>query len=275
MVALLIVAGLLALLTAVVHAWLGGREVLRPTLAAPLGPVVRGTMESAWHLLTWHFAVLGVALLLSTAMPPTIAAALALLSGMFALGYAGLFLAVGLHRFRDPWHLPQWVLFVPLAATSFAAPYVSSFASPSAGHLAAVAAAFVFVVLSALHVAWAAGSSFPAKDIASLCALVVGAPPSEGMPGRAATVLVAIGLAAAAGWTLALADLVPSPVPAEWLRVGGIALVAVFGLRGIGGLFEVLLRPSIRGTPYMRWSRMLYSPLAASLSALVGCVMLA
>lgn len=272
---LLVGSGLVALLTAFVHAVLGGREILRPTLAAPIGAVVGGTIESAWHLLTWHFAVLGVALVVAPWLDPQAAAAVAVIAGLSALGHAAAFVVVGLRRFGDPWHLPQWALFVPMAGTSLVAPWADGLGRGAWGDAAAVVAIGLFVAIAAMHAAWAAGSRFPAKDHDALVGLVVGAPIGSPMPGRFATVVVALGLLAMAGWTAMLRGWLPPAVPATWLAAGGLAMVAIFALRGIGGFFEVVLRPSIRNTPYMRWSRTLYSPIALLLATMVGCAMLA
>jgi len=272
---LLVAAGLLALLTAAIHGVLGTREILRPVLAAPLGAVVRGTTETAWHLMTWHFAVLGVGLLVAPLLPVDAAAAIAVLTGASALGYAVAFLAFGWWRFRDPWHMPQWVLFVPMAVTSFAAPWMGD-AGPSVwGDLAAAIAIVVLIVIAGLHAGWALGSTFPARDRDALVRTVVGAPIGQPMPGRVATWVVAIGLVGMAGWTAALRGWIDAPMPDAWLRVGALAMVAIFTLRGIGGFFEVVLRPSIRDTPYMHWSRRLYSPIALGLATTIACAMLA
>jgi Protein of unknown function (DUF3995) len=143
------------------------------------------------------------------------------------------------------------------------------------GDAAAAVAVGLFVAIAAMHAAWAAGSSFPARDRDALVGLVVGAPIGSRMPGRLATVVVAFGLLAMAGWTAMLRGWLPPAVPTTWLHAGGLAMVAVFALRGIGGFFEVMLRPSIRHTPYFRWSRTMYSPIALLLATMVGCAMLA
>jgi hypothetical protein len=272
---LLVAAGVLALLTAAIHGVLGTREILRPVLVAPLGAVVRGTTETAWHLMTWHFAVLGVAMLVAPLLPVDAAAAIAVLTGASAFGYAVAFLAFGWWRFRDPWHMPQWVLFVPMAATSLAAPWVGDVGAGAWGDIAAAIAMVVFVAIAGLHVGWAVGSSFPARDHDALVRTVVGAPIGRPMPGKIATWVVAIGLVAMAGWTAALREWIDTPMPDAWLDVGALAMVVIFALRGIGGFFEVVLRPSIRNTPYMHWSRRLYSPIALGLATMIGCAMLA
>lgn len=272
--ALLVASGLLSLLTAAIHGVLGTREILRPVLDAPLGAVVRGTTETAWHLMTWHFAVLGVAMVVAPWLPVDAAAAVAILTGASALGYAIAFLAFGFVRFRDPWHMPQWVLFVPIAATSFAAPWMGGAGVSVWGDIAAAIAILVLVAIAGLHVGWATGASFPARDRDELVRLVVGARVGEPMPGRFATWIVAIGLLGMAAWTAALRGWIDAPIPDAWLGAGALAIVAIFTLRGIGGFFEVVLRPSIRGTPYMIWSRRLYSPIALGLAATIACATL-
>lgn len=272
--ALLVASGLLALLTAGVHGVLGTREILRPVLDAPLGAVVRGTTETAWHLMTWHFAVLGIAMIAAPLLPVDAAAAIAILTGASAIGYAIAFLVFGFLRFRDPWHMPQWVLFVPIAATSFAAPWMGDGPASIWGDAAAAIAILVLVVIAGLHVGWATGASFPARDRDELVQLVVGAPIGHPMPGRIATWVVALGLLCMAAWTAALRGWIAAPIPTAWLDAAALAMIAIFTLRGIGGFFEVVLRPSIKGTPYMTWSRRLYSPIALGLATTITCALL-
>jgi hypothetical protein len=276
---LFVASGLLALLTAAVHGVLGTREILRPVLAAPLGAVVRGTTETAWHLMTWHFVVLGVGLLVAPLLPVDAAAAIAIITGASALGYAIAFLVLGWLRFRDPWHMPQWVLFVPMAATSLAAPWMGDATAGAWGEVAAAIAIVVLVAIAGLHAGWASGASFPARDRDALVRLVVGTGMDLGkhqpMPGRVATWTVAIGLVVMAAWTAALRGWIDAPLSRAWLEAGALAMVVIFALRGIGGFFEVVLRPTIRGTPYLHWSRRLYSPIALGLAAMLACAMLA
>jgi hypothetical protein len=273
--ALWVASGVLALLTAAIHGVLGTREILRPVLEAPLGAVVRGTTETAWHLMTWHFAVLGVGLLAAPRLPVDAAATIAVVTTASAAGYAVAFLAFGWRRFGDPWHMPQWVLFVPMAATSAAAPWAGDATTSGWGDVAAAIAIATLVAIAALHVAWALGASFPARDRSELVRLVVGAATAREMPGRGATWGVALGLLGMAAWTAALRGWLDVRASDAWLDAVAVAMVAIFAMRGIGGFFEIVLRPSIRGTPYVGWSRRLYSPLALVLAALIGCAMLA
>ena len=79
----------LSLSAAVIHGWLGGREILGPVCRAPLRSLVRGTVEVVWHVITWQLLLLAAGfLLLALAGPkaPTLLGwALALHSGGYAL----------------------------------------------------------------------------------------------------------------------------------------------------------------------------------------------
>ena len=89
------------------------------------------------------------------------------------------------------------------------------------------------------------------------------------MPGKLATWVVAVGLLALAGCVLAL-GLALSPAATWALRAIATTFVAIFTLRGALGFFEVALRPAIRNTPYMKWSRAYYSPLSLLLALLIA-----
>jgi hypothetical protein len=89
------------------------------------------------------------------------------------------------------------------------------------------------------------------------------------MPGQFATWVVAFGLFGLAACVLAL-GLEPSAPVLAALRAVAVAFVAIFTLRGIVGFFEVALRPAIRNTPYMKWSRAFYSPLSLLLALLIA-----
>lgn len=78
-----------------------------------------------------------------------------------------------------------------------------------------------------------------------------------------------------ASWTATLRGWIDAPMPHAWLVAGALVMVAIFTLRGIGGFFEVVLRPSIRDTPYLHWNRRLYSPIALGLATTITCAMLA
>lgn len=108
-------AAAIAVLTCVIHVWLGGREVAQPLLASGgLGKVPKFTNYYCWHLVTIVLA--GLALAFSLVAWHAGSRDL----GAFATGCAGLFalwsLAMIRHFRLRPAHFPQWALFIPMAA---------------------------------------------------------------------------------------------------------------------------------------------------------------
>ncbi|MDU0339898.1 hypothetical protein [Bosea rubneri] len=108
-------AAIIALATTVVHAWLGGREIARPLLAAErLRNVPKYTMYYCWHLVTIILAgqalAFGLAAFGHASRDLTIFATVS--AGLFALWSLGM---IGGLRLRLA-HFPQWALFAPMAA---------------------------------------------------------------------------------------------------------------------------------------------------------------
>jgi hypothetical protein len=140
----------------------------------------------------------------------------------------------------------------------------------------AVVAAVILLAIAGLHLLWAAGVPWPARDAASLGALVVGGG-GDGrgrMPPPWATVAVALTLVLVAAGALAVRGLVATPAPAAvraltWLAAGALAA------RGLGGFFEARWRPHVRALPYGRWNQRLYSPLCLALAAALAAALLA
>jgi hypothetical protein len=130
----------------------------------------------------------------------------------------------------------------------------------------AVLAALVFLGLAVLHLAWAAGSPWPARTAAELHALVVGGKPRSAMPPAWASVGVAIVLALFAGGGLAVRGLVPAPAP-DVVRILTWIAAGIVVARGVGGFVEPWLRPNAATQPFARWNRRLYSPLCLVLAA--------
>ncbi len=269
----LALASALAIFTAALHAGPGGREILQPTLVAPLPRVVRHVVEVVWHMLTWHMVLLGAAFAWAACSPDAAwARVIAILGAATTLGYAGIFLGFAAVRFGDVRRMPQWTLFLPMGLLAGAAPWLGSTGVRlvGLGDIAALAAAFVLAALGVLHVIWAVGLPWPLPNRTALALTVVG-DSSQRMPGRLATAAIAGLLVFAAIWVLSLRGFV-LPQPRAGLVSVAITwgMVAVLALRGIGGFFEAALRPAILGTPYLRWSLRLYSPLSAALAGAVG-----
>lgn len=93
--------------------------------------------------------------------------------------------------------------------------------------------------IALLHCYWGLGGVWPGRDRNELAAMVIGDRP---LPGALACFTVAL-----------LLMLGPWYFP----RLSAL----LFCLRGGLGLFEVRLRPAIRGTPYERLSLWIYSPI--------------
>ena len=123
------------------------------------------------------------------------------------------------------------------------------------------ASAGTLAVLSAMHGAWAAGSSFPAKDRRQLAQMVAG---TDGAPSAAACLGVsgALGLAAAL-----VADVAGLP---RCFRISGVTVVAAtMALRGITGISGQTHRlvPWTPGERFVELDRKYYGPLCLALAA--------
>lgn len=123
------------------------------------------------------------------------------------------------------------------------------------------------MTLAGLHVYWALGGRWPGSDSRSLARLVVGA---DAFPSTTECLAVAAALFGVALLALDSVNWISIGAP-RWLHiiaVGGAA--TVLALRGVGGYVEERFRPAVLEMPYLRWNRVLYSPLCLGLAALVG-----
>ena len=108
----IMIAGLIFLACAAIHAFLGGPEINRAVQASDAHPVVRAVSAVIWHALTALFALAGVALW-RTARQPNRALNLFLLT--LCLSFVALFLAIGIAELGTIFLMPQWVLFGAIA----------------------------------------------------------------------------------------------------------------------------------------------------------------
>jgi hypothetical protein len=114
--------------------------------------------------------------------------------------------------------------------------------------------------IAALHLAWAAGSSFPFPDRAALADRVIG---SNTVPGAGPCVAVAAALTIAGA---AVGGLVPGPPPlARTMSVGVAAVLATRGVLGLAGRTD-LVSPGSESVAFRRLDRRVYSPLCLALS---------
>jgi len=128
--------------------------------------------------------------------------------------------------------------------------------------MTAFALATVLAFLSALHIYWAFGGRW---GWGAALPQVDGRPAFT--PSRFATLVVALGLAAAAALPLVRAGVFPFPLPL-WLSQGLAGLLSlIFFVRAVGDFRLVGFFKRVRGTPFAIWDTRLFSPLCLLLAA--------
>ncbi len=243
-----------------VHATWGWRDIGRPIDRSALEPPITATNSAVWHMLTVHLIALGGYLSYLGFLGRAPAPATAQMVLLQLLGYTVIFLAIGLNRFRSVWVLPQWTLTLPAALVLLNAwPH---FTAIGAGLITAA----LLATLGGLHVYWAWGGTWPARGRRALSEFVVGSKEDAPMPPRAATLTVAAGLFGMAVILTGLTWL--SGEAPQWYAHLGVAIIALFTIRGLGGFLDPWIRPSIRGTPYEQLNRAVYSPLCLGIACL-------
>jgi Protein of unknown function (DUF3995) len=127
---------------------------------------------------------------------------------------------------------------------------------------------FVLVTLfaiSALHLAWAFGSTFPCKDRDALVRTVVGrGGGASAMPPGISSALVAAATFLAALWPQMMRGRILTFVPASLIGLGAVVLVMVFLGRGVIGLTP-WFRRLLPEEPFRALNRKYYSPLCIAL----------
>ena len=118
--------------------------------------------------------------------------------------------------------------------------------------------AAVLLLVSLVHMYWAArgvasGASVPSHADGTPLFL----------PGRVATLLVALALLLAALIVLGRAQLLDLRMPPIALRIGIWGVVATFTARTVGEFRYVGLFKRVSGTPFARWDTRLFTPLCA------------
>ncbi len=119
--------------------------------------------------------------------------------------------------------------------------------------------------VAVVHVAWAAGSTWPYQDATTLTRSVLGVPDAADFPPAGLTVAVAGALAvtgAAAG-----ARTSRRPRSRQFARFITVPAAAVLAVRGVGGLAQSLLAPGSATAEFTRNDVAFYSPLCLALAA--------
>ena len=117
----------------------------------------------------------------------------------------------------------------------------------------------VFAAIAALHLAWGFGVRWPAQDERALVALVIGQRGRTRMPGLiecliAAAMIFAVGVVA-----LAMAGMVPLPLPAPLVTAAGVVVAAVLAARGIAAYLPAW-RDRFLQEPFATLDRGWYGP---------------
>ena len=128
--------------------------------------------------------------------------------------------------------------------------------------MTAFALAFVLAFLSGLHIYWAFGGRW---GWGAAIPQVDGRPAFT--PSRLATLVVALGLAAAAVLPLVRAGALPFPVPPPLSQWSAVLLALIFFVRAVGDFQLVGFFKRVRGTPFAIWDTRLFSPLCLLLAA--------
>ncbi len=106
-------SGLLMILTVFIHIFAGGPEILVPTRASELAPVIVSVLSVIWHAITWILILIAAALIW-TAMRPN--RGVVVLTVAIQLGLAALFVLYGLSDLGSLMQMPQWIIFTSIPA---------------------------------------------------------------------------------------------------------------------------------------------------------------
>ncbi|GGY24219.1 hypothetical protein [Paludibacterium paludis] len=116
---ILLAAALLAALTAFIHLFAGGADVVAPLLASSLPPMPKLTLYAAWHMASATLILSSAALFIGSLPQHAIRSAyLVLFVSLLWIVFGAVFLIVGLTQpDSGGWlHLPQWTLLLPVGA---------------------------------------------------------------------------------------------------------------------------------------------------------------
>ena len=106
-------AAIILILTAGIHAFVGGPEINAPVQQSTLDPVVRSVSAVVWHALTVLFLIMAAAAYWAARRANP---ALVVTLGAICFGFAALFLVIGLTALGTVWPMPQWIIFVVTGA---------------------------------------------------------------------------------------------------------------------------------------------------------------
>jgi hypothetical protein len=137
-------------------------------------------------------------------------------------------------------------------------------------------ALLVFIVLTiaaALHLYWAFGGLWPARNEMALARMVVGSKGITRMPSRALTIVVAVLIFTAGALALMRVLIVPAILPVPLLRCSMFVLAMIFLARGSLS-FTAFFRNRQTEEPFLTLDRRYFGPLCLALGAAFGLLLL-
>lgn len=110
----LILAAASSALVCLLHIFGGGPQVVEPLLKSEMDDVPKYLNYYCWHLVTLTLVVMTIGFTLASLNPIEVLLALlmTLLAGSFVIWSLGL----ALWKRQSLWDMPQWLLFLPVAA---------------------------------------------------------------------------------------------------------------------------------------------------------------
>ncbi|WNJ88897.1 DUF3995 domain-containing protein [Bosea sp. 685] len=126
--------------------------------------------------------------------------------------------------------------------------------------------ALVLAAIAGLHVYWGLGGRWPASTQQGLVSTVVGDARLKRMPPPLLCIAVAAAIAVTALWPLLLAGSFAGVAPRRLILGAGVAIMAVFLLRGVAGYVPAWQRKHVL-EPFATLDRCCYAPLCLAIAA--------
>ncbi len=129
----------------------------------------------------------------------------------------------------------------------------------------------ILIIIALIHLSWAFGSFWPARDEYSLVQMVIGEPDIRHMPSRKLIFFIAIAFFLAALFALWGANIIMPPLPL-WIRELVIFLLAfIFATRGLAP-FLIAKQLGERVEPFKSLDKSLFAPISILIS--IGFIIL-
>lgn len=129
----------------------------------------------------------------------------------------------------------------------------------------AVAMFFVLTAIAVVHLMWAFGSRWPARNERELVAQAIGRAGQRHMPPPWQCALAALAIFLAGVSALVVSDFLLMPLPAQTITLLGFVMAAIFGLRGLVA-YHPAWREAFPQEPFATMDREKFGPLCLLLS---------